>query len=216
MNVYGQLKKAIIENTATDFTDMVKGFLWFNTTSNLIKYNNGSTSKTVVDTDSTQSLSNKTLTSPTVTGANFTLPSEIEPKKDTYANLVTYALTSGDGKLCFSTDGKLFYFTSNNILNEVAVMKTINGAVTNAQISVGLTAVRCTVTGTAPNANRKRLIITPSAVNSGAIYFGGSNVTISTGKQIIGPDSIFLDWDASDYYLVSDTESQLVAIVEVA
>lgn len=135
-------------------------------------------------------------------------------KNDTYANLVTWASTAIDSSLAFSTDTKLLYYVTTGILQEVAVMKTISGTVTSLQVSVGITAVRAISTGTAPNANRKRLMITPLTI-VGSIFIGGSTVSTSNGKPIIGPDTIFLDWDASDYYLVSDVAGNVVSIVEV-
>ena len=91
----------------------------------------------------------------------------------------------------------------------------IAGTITNAQITVGTTAVRATVAGTAPNAARKRLSIKPSKNNTGAIYYGSSAVTTANGLEIIGPDRLDFTFDASDYYLRSDTAAQVVEIVEV-
>jgi hypothetical protein len=204
MKIYGQLLKAQLENTAADLADTIKGLMWFNTTTDVAKFYDGTAVRTVVDTNSTQAITGKIISG-----------SEITPKVDTYANLVTYATTSGDGKLVFASDNKLFYFTSNNILNEVAVMKTINGTITSARLTVGTSAVRATVAGTAPDANRKRLMITPASDNTGKVYLGSSSVTVANGKEIVGPDTLPLDWDASDYYLISDTAAQVVAIVEV-
>lgn len=134
--------------------------------------------------------------------------------EDTYSNLVTWALTADDAAFAFSTDTKLLYYVVTGILQEVAVMKTISGTVTSAQVSVGTSAVRAISTGSTPNANRKRLMITPLTI-AGSIFIGGSTVSISNGKPIIGPDTIFLDWDASDYFLVSDVAGNVVSIVEV-
>lgn len=134
--------------------------------------------------------------------------------KDTYANLVTWASTATDAALAFSTDTKILYYVVTGILQEIDVMRTISGTVTSAQVSVGLTAVRALSVGVAPNANRKRLMITPLTI-TGSIFIGGSSVSISNGKPIIGPDTIFLDWDASDYFLVSDVVGNVVSIVEV-
>jgi hypothetical protein len=91
----------------------------------------------------------------------------------------------------------------------------IAGTITNAQVTVGLTAVRATVAGSAPNAARKRLSIKPSKNNTGAIYYGSSSVTTANGLEIIGPDRLDFTLDASDYYLISDTAAQVVEIVEV-
>lgn len=135
--------------------------------------------------------------------------------KNTYANLLTWVSTAIDGLLAYSTDTKILYYTSDFTLQEVAVMKTISGTILQNQIVVGTSAVRATVSGSAPSANRKRLMITADPANSGALFIGGSSVTTLNGKSIIGPDTLFLDWDASDYYLISDTAGQKAQIVEV-
>lgn len=87
-------------------------------------------------------------------------------------------------------------------------------AIYNAQITVGITAIRATVAGTAPNAARKKLFIKSSADNTGRIYLGSSGVTIANGLEIIGPDRLEFDLDASDYYVISDTAGQKVEILE--
>lgn len=96
-----------------------------------------------------------------------------------------------------------------------AIPSTINaGTITSAQIAVGLTAVRATVAGTAPNAARKKLMIKPSKNNTGAIYLGASGVTTGNGMEVIGPDRLEFEFDSGDYYLISDTAAQVVEIIE--
>lgn len=93
--------------------------------------------------------------------------------------------------------------------------QTSSGTITNSQVTVGLTAVRATVSGSAPSASRKKLMIKPSKNNSGSIYLGSSSVSISNGLEIIGPDRLEFNLDASDFYLISDTAGQVVEIIEV-
>jgi hypothetical protein len=92
---------------------------------------------------------------------------------------------------------------------------TSSGTITSTLKTVGTSAVRATVSGSAPSATRKRLLIKPSKNNSGAIYLGSSGVTTGTGLEIIGPDRLEFLLDSSDYYLISDTATQLVEILEV-
>lgn len=96
-----------------------------------------------------------------------------------------------------------------------ATLQTQTGTITSAQKTVGTSAVRATVSGSAPSASRKKLMIKPSANNSGKIYLGSSGVTTSTGMEIIGPDRLEFPLDGSDYYVISDTASQIVEIIEV-
>jgi hypothetical protein len=88
------------------------------------------------------------------------------------------------------------------------------GTITSVQAAVGLTAVRATVAGTAPSASRKKLMVKPSAANTGKIYIGPSGVTTANGMEIIGPDRLEFEFDAGDYYLISDTAAQVVEILE--
>lgn len=89
------------------------------------------------------------------------------------------------------------------------------GTVSTSQITVGTSAVRATVSGAAPSAGRKKLIIKPSKNNTGAIYCGSSSVTTANGVEIIGPDTRIFDFDSSDYYLISNTAGQTVELLEV-
>lgn len=98
---------------------------------------------------------------------------------------------------------------------ETSAAVTNTGTITNTQATVGLTAVRATVSGAAPSAARKKLLIKPSKLNSGAIYLGSSAVTTANGLEIIGPDRLEFVLDASDYYLISDTAAQVCEIIEV-
>lgn len=105
------------------------------------------------------------------------------------------------------------------IANDASVpvdQTSFNGGVLSAQIAVGLTAVRAAVNGaSAPSSTRKKLMVKPSKNNTGSIYLGGSTVTAANGLEIIGPDRLEFPFDASDYYLISDTAAQVVEIVEV-
>lgn len=59
MDVFGQLKKAQLENTTTNPTK--RGEIIFNTSDSKVKYSDGSNSRTVVNTDEAQTLTNKTI-----------------------------------------------------------------------------------------------------------------------------------------------------------
>jgi hypothetical protein len=93
---------------------------------------------------------------------------------------------------------------------------SVAGTITTSQETVGLVRSRATVGAIAPSATRKRLRIKPASSNTGRIWIGGSTVTIATGLEIIGPDVIDWEYDAGDYYLISDTAAQVVEILEKA
>jgi hypothetical protein len=89
------------------------------------------------------------------------------------------------------------------------------GTISSAQITVGTSAIRATVSGSAPAATRKKLWLKPSVNNTGIIYIGGSSVTTANGLMFVGPDLKEIINDVNDWYLISDTAGQVVEIVEV-
>lgn len=130
------------------------------------------------------------------------------------------SLSSIDGKLPASLGAKAGTASLSVVPATDASFKTVEqplpaATITTIQLTVGLTAVRATVAGTAPGGSRKKLWIKPSKNNLGAIYIGSSGVLISTGMEIIGPDRWEVLNDNNDYYLISDTAGQVVEILEV-
>jgi len=94
----------------------------------------------------------------------------------------------------------------------------VTGTITQAAVTVGTSAVRITVAGTAPNAARKQLVFQPEKISSARFYFGSSSVTSSganRGIEVIPGQIISMDYDANDYYIISDTAAQTVLITEV-
>lgn len=89
--------------------------------------------------------------------------------------------------------------------------------VTQAAITVGTTAVRCTVSGSAPASTRVVLGVTPDN-GSAANFFIGSSTVTSTGAtrgiEIAAGQSFIANNDAGDYWIVSSTASQTVYIME--
>lgn len=78
----------------------------------------------VVGTDTVQTLTNKTLTSPVVnngsiTGTSITNPARAGVKEDTFDNLVTYAATATDGQIVFATDSKRMYQVVDGALQDI-------------------------------------------------------------------------------------------------
>lgn len=73
----------------------------------------GSESEVIVKNLS-QTLNNKTLS-----GTHIESPTRFDVKKDTFANLTTYAATATSGQACYATDVHKLYFIKDNILVEV-------------------------------------------------------------------------------------------------
>lgn len=74
---------------------------------------------TVAGLTETQTFTNKTLTSPVINTAHIQDPVRSDVKKDTYANLVTYAATATEGQLVYSTDTDEMFQIINNALEPV-------------------------------------------------------------------------------------------------
>lgn len=89
--------------------------------------------------------------------------------------------------------------------------------VTNAAITVGTTAVRLTVSGSAPASTRVVLVATPDSVSTAVFYIGTSTVTNSgatRGVEIVAGQSFIANNDAGDYWIVSSTATQTVTVME--
>lgn len=93
------------------------------------------------------------------------------------------------------------------------------GTITQAAKSVGTSAVRATVSGSAPVASRSLLTITISPSTSALFYVGSSSVTSSgstRGALLVAGQSMIISQDAGDYYIISDTAAQTVFLMEQA
>lgn len=106
---------------------------------------------------------------------------------------------------------------SNGKLNVNAAVTQgyVSGTLKSAQITVGTSQVRATTDGLAPSANRNKLMIKPSGVNTDSVFLIASGGSTATGMEIIGPDRLEFAFDPTDYYLISNSAGQVVEIVEV-
>jgi hypothetical protein len=86
-----------------------------------------------------------------------------------------------------------------------------------AAITVGTSAVRLTVSGSAPAATRVALVATPDSTATGKFYIGSSTVTSSgstRGIQIVAGQTFIANNDAGNYWIISDTAAQIVEVME--
>ncbi len=89
--------------------------------------------------------------------------------------------------------------------------------ITQAAVAVGTSAVRLTVSGSAPSATRVLLVITPDSLSTAKFYIGSSSVTPTSstrGPEITAGQSFIANSDAGDYWIVSDTAAQTVYVME--
>lgn len=104
---------------------------------------------------------------------------------------------------------------STNALPTTPTAKTV----TQAAVTVGTSAVRCTVSGSAPTAGRVSLVVTPDPASAAVFYIGSSSVTNSSGTRgvpIVAGQSFIANLDAGDYYIISSVAAQTVFIMEQA
>jgi hypothetical protein len=93
-----------------------------NTTAAELELLNG-VSGDVVDTVTSQTLSSKTvdnsvISDSTITDSSIVDVEILEPKKDTFANLTTYAATATDGQIVFATDiGEMYQVVGNALVS---------------------------------------------------------------------------------------------------
>lgn len=123
--------------------------------------------------------------------------------------------------------GNVIASTSNALNVSVQGTSTVNakpatpaaGTVTQAALTVGTTAVRLTVSASAPSAVRQKLVVIPDPASTALFYVGSSTVTNSGATRGIPlqPGQPFeMDFDAADYFIISNTAAQTVFIMETA
>lgn len=126
MKIFGQLEKAQLENLTVDptGTGLVPGVVWYRTDQKLFKVYDGTVVQTFVDLNTAQTLSNKILASPELTGA-ITFNQTTTP--------TTPAV--GKNKFYYKTDGLLY--TLDSAGNEALVGSGAEGGGATNLISNG-------------------------------------------------------------------------------
>lgn len=110
--IFGQLEKAQLENTTSDTGSLPKGMVTYRTDQNVAKVSDGTVMKTLVDTDSTQTLSGKTLTNPIVNSGTLNTPT-IDVISATEQGSTPTSPSAGTRKLYVKTDGKAYLLNSS-------------------------------------------------------------------------------------------------------
>lgn len=127
-------------------------------------------------------------------------------------NINGSAMATGNGAA--NTGTQRVSVASDSLIGTVAPAAA---TVKSAAITVGLTAIRCTHDGAAPTAGRRKLSFRLDPDATGKVYYGSSAVTVlgaTRGILVFPGESVDMVNDAGDYYLISDTASQTVFIVE--
>lgn len=157
-NIYGELLRAQLHNSASDLTPTATGLVYFNTTTGL-KWYDGSAWRTAVELTSAQVITNKDIDGGTAANTRrITIP------KDTTTNL--NALTRKQGTLVYDTT-----------TNEVKFDDGTSLTAFSSQIQATATTLGVVKGGTVPG--------TTSGSATGAGYIGEViSATLSTGSQV--------------------------------
>jgi hypothetical protein len=108
-----------------------EGSISWDSDDDLLTVGTGSARKTMVDTDSAQSVFNKTIRNPV----------RLDLKKDTLANLLAYAnasSSSDNGQIVFATDTKILYQVVDSNLTSLAVTPASGEANTASNLGTGI------------------------------------------------------------------------------
>lgn len=116
--IYSQLEKAQLENTTSDAASMPPGFITYRTDLSVAKVSNGALMKMLIDEDSSQTLANKTLTSPQVNSPILATP---EVTGEMLLNQITTPANpaAGKDKLYFKADDYLYTLNSAGVETRV-------------------------------------------------------------------------------------------------
>lgn len=120
MKVYSQLVSAQAENKASDYSSGTAGRFWFNTSTSLLKFDDGSAVRVVVTLDNTQTLTNKTLTDPTVAITSSTNKAAYFNGSGNLAAETTLATSRGGTNLSSYVAGDVLYASATNVLSALA------------------------------------------------------------------------------------------------
>lgn len=127
-------------------------------------------------------------------------------------------LTNISGTISLPTGAATSANQTNGTQKSQAATPTA-GTITQAAITVGTTAVRLTVSGSAPSSTRSVLVATPDNASVANFFIGSSSVTNSganRGIEIVAGQTFVANSDAGDYYIISSSAAQTVYVMEQA
>lgn len=150
MKVYGQIEKAQLELVTSDTPNLPKGMITYRSDLNIAKISNGTLMKMLIDEDSTQAMSNKTLNNPAILGYFA---------QDEIATPATPA--AGLHRQYFKSDGNLYTLDSAGIERRVGSGQGVENYFPFGDAETGTTVGWAVAYNTTPSD-------TPEAVPGGA------------------------------------------------
>jgi len=200
MNIFGELTRAQLELKTSDPTPALPGMVYWRTDTSLFKVDTGSVIKTLVDTDSTQTLSNKTLAS----------------TNKYYIENVSVVPTAGTaGRIIFNTSANVMMFDDGStfasfgattpVVTGAVSVGTIDSvtAVANGAVITGGNLILQNATSTMPG-----LVSISSQVFQGGKTFNGKAVFKAGGaSQVVTIENYSLNILEGDYLNFWDNTS---------
>jgi hypothetical protein len=195
MKVYGELESAQLEASSSDPSNTPRGRVYLNTTSGVVKFYDGSSWRTAVTTDNTQTLTNKTLVAPALgTPASGTLTNCTGLPVSTGVSglgtgVATFLATPSSANLASAlTDetgsGALVFATSPTLVTPLLGTPT-SGTLTNCTGLPVSTGVSGLGTGVAT------FLATPSSANLASALTdetGSGSVVFATSPTLVTPN----------------------------
>lgn len=192
--IYSQLISAQAENKASDYSTGTPGRFWFNTGSSLLKFDDGSSVRTVVTTDNTQTLTNKTLG-----GLSFSTFAQGDLLYASAANTLNRLAVGSSGQV-LKSNGTIPGWASS-------AQAASYSAKTHADTGYTITSSDDTILWTLTNGSNDTATLPSAASNAGKVY------KIKLAASTAGFNTLTVSRAGSDTFTLADGTTGATSIV---